>query len=199
MTKNLAYIIGSFLVCIGFIFKSLFNHNLDHWVLLKYFCLLSIALGLSAILVPIEEELLKKKKSAKASRAGGNTFRVTTFLTVLILTLGLEKLGEIANYQLRTYYLNQSVVQTNGTIDSMKRIDLSKVGNEDFYLVNFEIDGKAVQKGLIVDYAQKDGYKIVDQITRVDESLFVPIVKGRTVQIIYSDKFPSFFKIKNEQ
>lgn len=162
---------------------------MDSWVFVKYFSLFSIALGFSTILISLEEKLnsnrRKKRQSTMATRIEGAILRIITLLGALVFTIGFENLGERANYHLRQLFLNQSVVQTIGKIDGLKRIDLVKAGEEDFYLVSFKLDQKTVQKGLIVDYAKKDGYEVVDQITRIKKTLFVPRINGRTVKIIY--------------
>jgi|TARA_R110002033_G_scaffold66801_3_gene117787 hypothetical protein len=175
---------------------------LDYWVTVKYFSLFSLVLGFSAILIAVEEKLntfkRKKKRSTMKSRIGGSILRILTLVVALAFTIGFEKLGVKANYQLREFYLNHSIVRTNGKIDGLKRIDLVEAGEEDFYLVSFKIGEKIVQKGLIIDYAKKDGYEIEDEINRIKKSLFVPRINGRAVEIVYSQEFPSFLKIKTQ-
>lgn len=75
---------------------------------------------------------------------------------LFVCSLGLEKFGNYLNYWVRDYYLSQETEITTGIISGIKRIDIVKVGQADFYEIYFKGYGENYSKGLLIEYAEKD-------------------------------------------
>jgi len=189
------------MITIGLILKTLFNHNIDYWELIKYATILFLIFGISALLFSVYDKLDKKpKKPFKKVPIKWLIHYLkngATLIVVLIAVIGLEKTGESLNYKLREYYLLQETVTTDGILEEYIRFYMPKVEDEDFYLVSFKIENEKVKKGLLVDYSEKDGKNNVGTVTFENNGLSVGRTKGSPIKLIYSKKFPSFFKITN--
>ncbi|MCL8009438.1 hypothetical protein M8845_18580 [Gelidibacter japonicus] len=199
MRKKLNIIIGITLIVLGLILKSLFNHNLEYWELIKNCSLILFALGLSVSLIPFWEKWNKKpKKNFKQKPTvwilfyGKNIFSLAFLLFVII---GLEKTGKNLNYNLRNYFLNSDSKITKGTIIDFVRIDITKAGSEDFYLIRFNNGQEFINKGLLIDYSDWDKSNLNKNFKITDNGIVVNKTKGGKIDIMYSEKFPSFIKI----
>lgn len=201
MRKNLNYIIGIAFILIGLILKSLLNHNIEYWELTKYATILFLIFGISGLLFSVWDKLDKKpKKPFKKVPIKWLIHYLkngATLIVVLIAVIGLEKTGESLNYKLREYYLSQETITTNGILEEYVRFYMPKVEDEDFYLVSFKIENEKVEKGLLVEYSEQDGKNNIGNITIENNTLSVGRMKGSQLNLVYSKKFPSFFKIIN--
>ena len=199
MRKNLNYIKGTIFILIGLVLKSLLNHNIEYWELIKYTTILFLIIGISTLLFSVWDKLDKKpKKPFKKAPIKWLMYSLkygAVLIIVLIVVISLEKTGESLNYKLREYYLAQETITTNGIIEEYIRFYMPKVEDEDFYLVSFIIDNKKVKKGLLVEYSKKDGINNVGKIKLENNTLSVSRIKKSPIIIIYSKKFPSFLKI----
>ena len=199
MEKNLKYIIGITFIVLGLILKSLLNHNIKYWELVKYSTILLSIFGISVLLLSVWDKIEKKPKKTLQKLPKAWLVYYLTNGTVLILALvaiiGIEKIGESLNYKLREYYLSQEIVKTTGILEDYIKFYLPKVEDEDFYLISFNIENQIFKKGLLVKYSEKDGSYYNGKIKLENNILTVEKMIGSKVEIEYSKKFPSFLKI----
>ena len=111
------------------------------------------------------------------------------------MVIGLEKSGKYLNYNLRNYFLNSDSKIAKGIIIDFVRIDLPKAGEEDFYLIQFNYGQKLIKKGLIIEYTVWDNDNESKNFKITDNGIVVNKIKGGKIDIMYSEKFPSFIKI----
>lgn len=196
MKRFIKYIIGFLIIVSGLTLKTCLNHNVNYWGIVKIISLLCFIIGIAAF-VPLgsveskshgssSEELLKKMKW------------VGIAVIMVIGIIGFEKLGVKMNYKLRNYYLSYNTGKAVGTIRGIKRIEIVRGGHADFYVIDFSISGNTYYGGLQVKYADEDN-NYFDKFIHpkvVNGGLTVSILKGDFVNIVYSKKFPSFFKVQ---
>ncbi|MDN3725513.1 hypothetical protein QRD02_14075 [Aequorivita sp. SDUM287046] len=199
MSKRLKIVIGIFSIVIGLTLKSLFNHNLKYWELIKYSSLFLFVIGLSILLFPLWEEWkYKPKKKFKEQPTKWLVYYSKSVFALgftLFTIIGLEKSGKYLNYTLRNYYLSSNSKITNGTIINYVRINLVKAGQEDFYLIQFNDGEKLIERGLLIDYSDWDNDKGSEDFKMTQNGIVVNKVKGGKVNIQFSERFPSFLKI----
>jgi hypothetical protein len=126
-----------------------------------------------------------------------NGKKVLFIVLFLGVVFGLDWIGQKLNYKLRDYYLSNNTEQSIGVIRNIKKVDYVKVGSERFYVIDFIIDNRTVTQGLMIKYADKDNdyfnrYK-KPKLTR--QNLTIDYFKGSQVEILFSKRYPSFFKI----
>ncbi|PZD79272.1 hypothetical protein [Mesonia sp. K7] len=191
--------IGVILLVIGLILKSLFNHNLEYWELIKYCSLFLFLLGLSTLLFPLWEKWnrkpIKNFKQKPINRILYYLKNIFSLGLILLMMIGLEKSGKYLNYNLRNYFINSDSKITTGIIIDFVRIDLSKAGKEDFYLIQFNNGQKLINKGLLIEYSDWDNNNQSKNFKITGNGIVVNKIKGRKINIVYSEKFPSFIKI----
>ena len=199
MKKNLNITIGIILLVIGLILKSLFNHNLEYWELIKYCSIFLFVFGLSSLLFSLWEKWNRKPiKTFKQIPTNWIIFyskNIFSLGLMLLMVIGLEKSGKYLNYNLRNYFLNSDSKIAKGIIIDFVRIDLPKAGEEDFYLIQFNYGQKLIKKGLIVEYTVWDNDNESKNFKITDNGIVVNKIKGGKIDIMYSEKFPSFIKI----
>ena len=199
MKKYLKYVIGISLIVAALILKSLLNHNIKYWELVKYSTILLSILGILVLLFSVWNNIREKPKKAFQKLPKEWLVYYLTNGTVLILALvaiiGIEKLGESLNFKLREYYLSQDTAKTTGILEDYIRFYLPKAEDEDFYLISFNIENQIFKKGLLVKYREKDGSYYNGKIMLENNKLRVENMIGSKIEIEYSKKFPSFLKI----
>ena len=192
-------IIGILLLIFGLILKITLTHNIDYWGFSKNISIISFIIGL-VILTPFHllDSSHKDNKKIKSSKLIlSKVLNVIVIGVLFVCGLGLEKFGNYLNYKVRDYYLSQKTESTTGIISGIKRIDIVKVGHADFYEINFKVNGENYSNGLLIDYAEKDS-EYFDKFRKPiisNNNLTLGKLKGNQVQIIYSKRFPSFFRI----
>jgi len=187
------------MITIGLILKTLFNHNIDYWVLIKYLSLFLFLFGVSAFFFLLFDKFSNKPKKPflKVPQKWilwifGNGL---LYVIILGMVLGLEKSGEYFNYKLRDFYLSNNTIETTGVIIGMKRLEIERTGREDFYLIKFKNNEKTIQKGLMIKYSEKDDNYENKMFELKQNTLTLNRMKGSQLRIVYSEKFPSFLKI----
>ena len=199
MKKNLNISVGIILLVIGLILKSLFNHNLEYWELIKYCSLFLFVIGFSSLLFPVWEKWNRKPiKNFQQKPTNWILYyskNIFSLGLMLLMVIGLEKSGKYLNYNLRNYFINSDSKMTTGIIIDFVRIDLPKAGEEDFYLIQFNNGKKLISKGLLIEYSEWDNNNLSNNFKITDNGIVVNKIKGGKVNIMYSEKFPSFIKI----
>jgi len=194
-------IIGILLIVFGLILKITLSHNIDYWGFSKNISIISFIIGL-VILTPfhlIDSAHKDTKKTKNSKLILSKALNLFVIAILFVCGLGLEKFGNYLNYKVRDYYLSQETEITTGIISGIKRIDIVKVGHADFYEINFKVNGENYSNGLLVDYAEKDS-EYFDKFRKPiisSNNMTIGKLKGKQVQIIYSKRFPSFFRIGN--
>lgn len=192
-------IIGILLIAFGLISKITMTHNIDYWGLSKNISIIFFIIGL-VILTPfhlIDSSNKDSKKTKNSKLVLSKALKLTVVIILFVCSLGLERLGSYLNYRVRYYYLSQEIESTDGVVSGIKRINIVKLGHADFYEISFNVNGKNYSNGLLVNYAERDS-EYFDKYgkTKISNStLSVENLRGNQVQIIYSKKFPSFFRI----
>jgi len=197
--KYLIFIIGFLLLMAGLILKISLCHNMKYWGNITAISRIAILFGLGLIcMIPIS--YLSEKKKFSDSKIGWlifNSKKVVFLILFLGVVFGLDWIGQKINYKIRDYYLSKNTETTTGTIRGIKSLDLVKVGYEKFCIVDFVIDNKLVEQGLMLKYAKKDNdyFKRFKTPKISGQNLAVDRLKGNRVEILYSKKYPSFFRI----
>jgi len=187
-------IIGILLIVFGLILKITLSHNIDYWAFSKNISIISFIIGL-VILTPFH--LLDSSKTKNSKLILSKVLNLVVVAILFVCSLGLEKFGNYLNYKVRDYYLSQETEITTGIISGIKRIDIVKVGHADFYEINFKVNGENYSKGLLVDYADIDS-EYFDKFRKPiisNNTMTIGELKGNQVKIVYSKRFPSFFRI----
>lgn len=186
------------MIIVGLVVKLFLNHNLTYWAIAKSISILLFAIGL-IILTPLNIDPINKNKvNAKINFILKYSKKIIWYIIFILLIIGLEELGQSLNYSLRDCYLSNNTGETIGYFNGIKRINIVKVGYEDFYLVDFNVNGKIYSNGLLVDYGEKD-VSSTDEYRKSEitkNNIAIGKLKGSRVKIIYSNKFPSFFRIE---
>jgi len=192
-------IIGFLLIIFGLILKITLTHNIDFWGFSKNISIISFIIGL-VILTPfhlIDSSAKDSKKTKGSKLIFSKALNLTVIAILFVCGLGLEKVGNYLNYKVRDYYLSQETGFTTGIISGIKRVDIVKVGHADFYEISFKANGEKYSNGLLVDYAEKDS-EYFDRFKEPqirNNTMTIVKLKGNEVRIVYSKKFPSFFRI----
>lgn len=173
---------------------------MNYWSFVRGFSILSFAVGLILLVPRNLEKINSPGKKSLSPRFGKVTAKLKTLiLTVLLFAviLGLESLGANLNYRLRDYFLNHDTAVTTGYAKGLKRIDLVKIGHADFYLIDFKAGDKIQASGLMVTYAARDSelFTKMNQNKMGERQLIINNLRSGKVQVKYSKKFPSFFKV----
>lgn len=194
-------IIGILLIVFGLILKIILSHNIDYWGFSKNISIISFIIGL-VILTPfhwLDSSHKDNKKTKNSKLILSKVLNLVVIAILFVCGLGLEKFGNYLNYKVRDYYLSQETEITIGIISGIKRINIVKVGHADFYEINFKVNGEDYSNGLLVDYAEKDS-EYFDKFRKPiisNNNMTIGKLQGNQVQIIYSKRFPSFFRIGN--
>lgn len=173
---------------------------MNYWSFATVFSILSFVVGL-VLLVPrnLEKTNSKEKKSLShsMSKIVEKLKMLILIIVLFVVALGLERLGEILNYRLRDYFLNQNTAIVTGYAKGIKRIDLVKIGYEDFYMIDFNVGDKVQSSGLMLTYAAKDSglFTGMNQYKNSESQLIINNLRSGKIQVKYSRKFPSFFKV----
>lgn len=192
-------ILGILFLIFGLVLKTILTHNIDYWGFAKNISIISFIIGL-VILTPFHllDSSHKDNKKTKSSKLIlSKVLNVIVIAILFVCGLGLEKFGNYLNYKVRDYYLSQETEITTGIIRGIKRIDIVKVGRADFYEINFKVNGENYSNGLLGDYAEKDS-EYFDKFRKPiisNNNMAIGKLQGNQVQIIYSKRFPSFFRI----
>jgi hypothetical protein len=199
LKKHLNYIIGILLILIGLILKTFLNHNVEYWEFVKYSTIFLFLFGILFLFYSVWNKMLIKPTMPFFRLPVNwifyylkNAFFLVASLAAIV---GLEKSGELLNYELRRIYLSQETIKTEGVITNYLKIDLVKAGEETFYLISFKCEDEIIQKGLIIDYSKKDNNYQNKMFTLTDNVLKINRLKGSKVKIVYSKYYPSFLKI----
>ncbi len=200
MNKYLKYLVGLAIIIIGLLIKTTLNHNMNYWSFVRGFSILSFAVGLVLMVPRSLEKINNKGKKSLSPRLGKVVAKLKPIILTILLfvvVLGLERLGGNLNYRLRDYFLNHDTAIANGYAKGIKRIDLVKIGHEDFYLIDFNVGDKVQSSGLMVAYAAKDSglFTEINQFKNSEGQLIINNLRSGNVQVKYSKKFPSFFKV----
>jgi hypothetical protein len=192
-------IIGALLLVFGLILKITLTHNIDYWGFSKNISIISFIIGLILLtpfrLIDSSDKDSKKTKSSKLILSKGLNLIIIAIL--FVCGLGLEKFGNYLNYKTRVYFLSQNTESTIGIISGIKRINIVKVGEADFYEISFKVNRENYSNGLLLDYAEKDS-EYFDKFRKPEitkNTMAIGKLKGSQVNIIYSKRFPSFFRI----
>ena len=181
------------------ILKISLTHNIYYWEISKNVSIISFIIGL-IILTPfyLIDSSYSEKKNTKASKTILRSILNLIVIAILFACgLGLERLGNFLNYKTRDLFLSHNTETTTGVISGIKRIDAVKVGHADFYVISFKANGENYSNGLLVDYAEKDG-EYFDKFKKSKISgstMTIEKLKGNKAKIVYSKRFPSFFRI----
>lgn len=192
-------VIGILFIVFGLFSKITLTHNIDYWEFSKNISIITFIIGL-VILTPFHliDSSDKDSKKAKSSKLiFSKTLKLTVVVFLFVCALSLERLGSYLNYRVREYYLSQETESAYGIVSGIKRINIVKLGHCDFYVISFKVNGKNYSNGLLVDYAEKDR-EYFDKYGKPkisNSTLSKGNLKGNQVQIIYSKRFPSFFRI----
>lgn len=102
------------------------------------------------------------------------------------------------NYKLREYYLSNNTGTTIGFVKEFKHIDIVRTGSEKFFIIDFEINNKIQSNGLMIKHAKKDNnyFARFTNTKMIDNDMNIDKLKGLEIKILYSNKYPSFFKIQ---
>ncbi len=173
---------------------------MNYWSFVRGFSILSFAVGLVLLLPRNLEKTNGTGKKYLSPRFGKIVAKLKPLILTILLfvvILGLERLGENLNYRLRDYFLNHDTAVATGYAKGIKRIDLVKIGHEDFYLIDFNAGDKVQSSGLMVTYAAKDSglFTEMNQFKNSGGQLIINNLRSGKVQVKYSKKFPSFFKV----
>ncbi|QGY44715.1 hypothetical protein GM418_13875 [Maribellus comscasis] len=174
---------------------------MNYWSFVRGFSILSFAVGL-VLMVPssFEKTNSKGKKSLfpGLSKIVAKLKPLILTILVFVVILGLERLGKNLNYRLRDYFLIHDTAIATGYAKGIKRIDLVKIGHEDFYQIDFNAGDKVQSSGLMVAYAAKDSglFTEMNQYKNSGGQLIINNLRSGKVQVKYSKRFPSFFKVE---
>lgn len=138
--------------------KITLSHNIDYWGFSKNISIISFIIGLS-LLTPfhlLDSSHKDNKKTKNSKLILSKVLNLVVIAILFVCSLGLEKFGNYLNYWVRDYYLSQETEITTGIISGIKRIDIVKVGQADFYEIYFKGYGENYSKGLLIEYAEKD-------------------------------------------
>lgn len=189
---------GIIIILIGLTLKAIFNHNIEYWFTIKNTCLIIFFVGLGIIQFPLWDKIdnrisINKKKNKKKwliTRALKIALIVFSVFSVVIL----EKVGKRINFEFRNSYLSENTIKTKGKIIDYKKLHIVRAGEEEFYLVRFEHDGKILTKGILSDYDLWEN-KNSEVYSLKNGELKLNKVIGSTVEIEYSEKYPSFLRM----
>lgn len=190
---------GILLIIFGLVLKTLLTHNINYWGFSKNISIISFIIGL-IILTPFHllDSSHKDNKKTKSSKLIlSKSLNLIVIAILFVCGLGLEKFGAYLNYKVRDYYLSKETGTTTGIISGIKRIDIVKVGHADFYDINFKVNGENYSTGLLVDYADKDN-EYFDKFKKPiisNSTMTIGKLKENQTKIVYSKRFPSFFRI----
>ncbi len=184
---------------IGLILIVLFNHNMNYWIVITQLSRFLIIFGFGFIFISVWEKFFDifNRKLEKGS-IKILILKILIILITFVFSFSFFNLGENLNYKLRNYFLSKNVIETNGNIENVIQLRIVKLANKDFYLINFYEGEKLLTFGVPINYAEKDNYKLLDNMVHYDKkNLIVKPFKNLEVKIIYSKKYNSFVKIIN--
>jgi len=193
-------IIGVSLLVLGLTLKIVLTHNINYWGFSKNVSIILFIIGLIS-LTPLRfmdssENAYKKNKSSKIILL--SALNLIVIAVIFVCGFGLERFGSYLNYKTRDYFLSHNTENTTGVIHGIKKIKIVKVGQADFYEIDFKANGKIYSNGLLVDYLIKDNENFDKSgKTEISENTMdISKLKGKIVKIVYSKRFPSFFRIE---
>jgi hypothetical protein len=189
---------GIIIILIGLTLKAIFNHNIEYWFTIKNTCLVIFFVGLGIFQFPIWNKIYNNisvsKKENKKKWLVNRTLKIVLILFYVSSVVILEKVGKRLNFELRNSYLSENTIKTKGKIIDYKKLDLVRTGEEEFYLVRFEHNGRILTKGILNDYDLWENEN--SQIYSLKNcELKLNKVIGSTVEIEYSEKYPSFLRM----
>lgn len=198
LRRNLHYAIGFLLILISLILKSLFTHNFEYWQAIKIITIFLFCIGFLFVFINFFNTQKPKNRFFKIPMDWVLYYMSNLFFIIfgLMSIFIFEQVGKEINYKLRNYYLSNNVNRVPAIISNFKKLNILNTGEEDFYMVSFVHNNGFLEKGLIVDHVLKDGQNYNEVIISKDDTVFnIDRLVGKKVEIIFSDKFPSFLKI----
>jgi len=206
MRIKLKYIIGSTLIILGLILKSLLTHNIDYWGIVKTWTILLFTFGQVFIFLDFLMKLDNKPKTSFRGTPLKWIIRATKIAAVLIIsvaiTVGFENVGIKINQKLRTHYLSFDTAKAEGTIIGIKSVPytIKYTSHKRFYLIEYKVGERTIQQGL--DYDDKYYQRLIQNKTIVFSEnmnrldiLNINNRVGVKLNIVYSKKYPSFLRI----
>lgn len=194
----LKYTIAIFTILTGLALIAMLDHNIHYWAAVTEISFFLFAIGL-VIIIPFNDR--KNNLKAKPQKVPSNQLnKLKQFgiaIILLIAVIGLEKFGAHLNYKLRNYYLSFDTEQTICYLNGIKRMDIVRGPHEDFYLVDFYIGGSLYSGALPEEYSRKDNkyFQRFSQPQIIGNGISIEKLSGHQAKVLYSKKFPSFFKI----
>lgn len=191
------YFLSISLILLGILIHAWLGHLLSWWLFVKIAGVFLPAIGVAVLL---REPLLKdsKQKENSAAKLLVTLKKLAFIVALFAVVYYVGKLGDFTNYQVRRYYLQQETRSTDGFVVGVIEKELAKGSSNDFYLVEFTVDGEQRTYGLPVDYAMSDSGNDKQYFIRLFEGgrLTVNGSKLMRVKVDYSVAHPSFFKVQ---
>src|SRR5690606_35579410 len=107
-------LIGILLLVLGLVLKTLFRHNVDYWVSVKYISIFLFVFGLTVISFGLILRLTKPKTNFFKQPVGWifYYFKIGLYLGIAVFFIvQLERVGQSLNYSLRSHFLASNNVE----------------------------------------------------------------------------------------
>jgi len=191
-------LIAIFLILIGTSIKALFGHLADNWATLESTSLILYLIGFTILIYNLVSKIDKNRKELSFKKSPLKwIFNRSFFIYILIVpaVIGLINLGEILNTKMQDYFLQQDTETTTATfIGFDKQSYPIKFGREtkEFAVFEYKTSNGIIKQGL-----PKEVFKPKKSSFEIKNNNLVILndKANQKIEIIYSKKFPTIFKI----
>ncbi|TNJ40998.1 hypothetical protein KFZ70_04110 [Tamlana fucoidanivorans] len=191
-------LIAIILIIIGTTVKALFGHLALNWANLESTSLILYLIGFTILIYNLVSRIDKNRKELSFKKNPLKwIFSRSIFIYILIIpiVIALIYLGENLNIKMQEYFLGQDTEKTVATFVGFEQQSyLIKYGRETKEFAMFEYK---TPNGLIKQGLPKEEFKLKKSSYTVENNkLVIPNnIKNQKVEIVYSKRFPSIFKI----
>lgn len=187
-------LVGVLLILGGFLLRVFFIHSYEYWTALDLISFLTIILGLISLYASVKSYFFKKYRRVFNRNIKMITNLVLVTITAMLVWICIPYSREL-NYNLWSSNLDKNGYVVDGWYLGEIKLGGHRYGNEKFYLVSFERDGKLVNSGVYAQHQDREGNLALKMIEIKESFLKIKGDKYSKVKIQCSKKYPSMIKI----
>tara|TARA_R110001632_G_scaffold64960_16_gene154277 strand:- start:2542 stop:3144 length:603 start_codon:yes stop_codon:yes gene_type:complete len=195
-------IFGIFFIVLGLLTKSIFGHLAENWANVQVVSIILYMIGLTILFYRIIVKSENRKGIEFRKKPVKWILKRPLFIYILIIPIiiSLFLTGQFLNNSLKDHYLEKETAETKATFIGFKEQSyLGRYGtttSEKFAIIKYNTNFGIITQGLKKEEFEKNKKHFKSELNFGERNSNGGNLNIRKATIIYSLKFPSFFKIK---
>jgi amino acid transporter len=195
-------IFGILFILLGVLTKSIFGHLAEHWSTIEIISVILCVIGLTIVFYKLIVKSDNRKGIKFRKKPLKWIFKRPLFIYILIIPsiVSLFFTGKFLNDKLKNHYLEKEISETKATfIGFSEQSYLGKYGtstSEKFAILRYNTNCGIITQGLKNEEFEKNRKYFKSELNIEKRSYNGENMNTRKATIIYSLKYPSFFRIK---